>query len=610
MTDESVSQVLFCFNANFNSSIQTIAVLIKCTMQNEYFDINQISENTFSTLTKESLLPVYWLNKSGAIIYVNKAVTDYMEYSKDELLQLKVTDVDLHADDKDALRVFNLIKEKKIVKFESQHVTKSGKIVDVEVVGHYFVLNSQEVLFSYIFDITDRNRVREQLLQKTNELEEINRNLEETVRERTSDLEAKIRQLEETEAKLRTNEEIFSNAFKTSEDSINLNSIKNGTYLLVSEGFTKIMGYTAEEAVGQSSLKLNVWKNPADRARLTEGLLRDGFYKNLEADFVRKDGTVIRGLMSASIQKYKGEDVILSVSKDITWQKKLEDELKELNNNLQKRVEEEVELRQKQESLLFEQRKFADMGQMINAIAHQWRQPLNALGLIIQNVIDDYKQGDINNDTIDYFETKSLNLISFLSETIDQFRTFFKTSKEAEDFSLLDTIYDVTSLIDAQLKEKHVDLSVTCTTETDSVTFKDIKEIKDFNNFTTTISGFKGELKQVLLNLIYNSVDAIESHKTEGNSFYGKLFLCLYFDAENVHISLSDNGCGIPEQVKNRIFEPFFTTKSLNQGTGIGLYMSKLIIENHFRGSISAENNDSGATFKIRIPLSNNTNKA
>jgi len=202
------------------------------------------------------------------------------------------------------------------------------------------------------------------------------------------------------------------------------------------------------------------------------------------------------------------------------------------------------------DKILQEQSKLAAMGEMIGAIAHQWRQPLNSLALNIQLLVEDYLDKKVDEKYLENFEEKQMEIIKFMSKTIDDFRNFFKIKKEKETFSAKKTIKEVLNLVNAQLKNNNITIEV---------------KGDDFE-----INGYKNEFQQVILNLINNAKDAI----LEKNINDGKITIII----ENNKIIIEDNGIEISEKIANRIFEPYFTTKDTN-GTGIGLYMSKNIIE-------------------------------
>ena len=254
--------------------------------------------------------------------------------------------------------------------------------------------------------------------------------------------------------------------------------------------------------------------------------------------------------------------------------------LQQLTNSLldevDKQVRQKTEVQKKlaeQEILIHQQSKLAAMGEMIGAIAHQWRQPLNALNMNIQNLEDDFEDGLIDEPFIQAFIEKNRKTIVFMSKTIDDFRNFFRTDKEKQSFSLLNAVHETIALQEAQFKNHAIDVEI---------------EGEDISLFS-----LKGEFQQTVLNLINNAKDAL----VESGRCDKKITIQLLGDA----LAVEDNAGGIPEEILERIFEPYFTTKEQGNGTGIGLYMSKLIIEKNMGGILSVENRSEGARFLIQF---------
>jgi len=269
----------------------------------------------------------------------------------------------------------------------------------------------------------------------------------------------------------------------------------------------------------------------------------------------------------------------VAVSSDITHLKRTEQRLQELTKNLQLRVEREVASRREKEKMLIEQSKMAAMGEMLGAIAHQWRQPLNALALQVQDITDAYNHDELDYDYCVDLEQKAMHNIAFMSRTIDDFRNFFKPSKEQVTFDLINVIQDVEHILSAQLTHHHIELKT------------------QFTGRKFKLTGYANEFKQVVLNILNNAKDAILEHHIK----HGEIHIILeWLENETVKLIISDNGGGIPESVLYRIFEPYFSTKKL--GTGIGLYMSKTIIEENMGGSLTVENCNEGACFTIMLP--------
>lgn len=287
---------------------------------------------------------------------------------------------------------------------------------------------------------------------------------------------------------------------------------------------------------------------------------------------------------------------------DITRLKELEEELRiknaklnSMNTVLEQRVGEEMTRRLKNERILFEQQKFADMGQMINAIAHQWRQPLNGLGLMIQMTMDDIKKDPYSVD-VESEKNTMVEIIKHLSQTIDDFRNFFKVTSENDEFSVADSLIESYSLYEAKLKQTGIDFSLICRCEDRIIELS--KDNKGECIPNSVVRGSKSKLKQVILNLIQNAVDAIADSRKPG-----KISIAAICDQRHISICVEDNGGGIKTEQISKIFDPYFTTKEEGKGTGIGLYMSKVIVEEHFNGKLTVMNTNTGAKFLIMLPI-------
>jgi len=253
-------------------------------------------------------------------------------------------------------------------------------------------------------------------------------------------------------------------------------------------------------------------------------------------------------------------------------------ELEALNRSLQQQVDETVAKLRQTDQMLISQGRQAAMGEMIGNIAHQWRQPLNALSMLISNI--QFAQMD-NELTTEYMEGSAATanrLIQKMSTTINDFRNFFSPDKEMTAFPALQQIRNAVGLVDAAFKSSNISIVVNSEQE-------------------CTLKGFPNEYSQVLLNLLSNAKEAIQSSGT----LPGLITITLEQQGETGVVKIRDTGGGIPDTVLDKIFEPYFSTKSM--GTGIGLYMSKMIIERNMDGAISAQTVDGGAEFIVSIPL-------
>ena len=232
---------------------------------------------------------------------------------------------------------------------------------------------------------------------------------------------------------------------------------------------------------------------------------------------------------------------------------------------------------QKKDSILIQQSKMASMGEMIGNIAHQWRQPLNALSLTLQKIQMFQEEDILTKEKLIESVEKSKKLIQKMSTTIDDFRNFFKTDKVKEEFKIIESIDTIVNLLDGSLKNHNISLDI-------SKVDKDIK-----------LLGYKNELEQVILNIVNNSKDALIDKDISTKN----IKIISYKKDNDIYIEIKDNAGGIPNNIINKIFEPYFTTKEQGKGTGIGLYMSKMIIETNMVGKLNVENDSNGAVFTI-----------
>ena len=257
-------------------------------------------------------------------------------------------------------------------------------------------------------------------------------------------------------------------------------------------------------------------------------------------------------------------------------------ELENFNKELEKKVEESIKKISEHEKLLLVKSKNIVMGEMIEMIAHQWRQPVTTIGMISNNVILNMLLDELDTDILKE-DLEGINKqVRYLSDTIDDFRNFFKESKKKEKFVLSDVIKHSISLLEKQFNKANIEL-----------TFE--------NNYpNTTLNTFKSELIQALINIISNAKEAFSADIK--NKF---LKIRCDKDDRNVYITIADNAGGIKKDLIEKIFDPYFSTKKQKNGTGLGLYVCKIIICEHLNGNLSVENKNNGATFTLSLPLTN-----
>lgn len=249
------------------------------------------------------------------------------------------------------------------------------------------------------------------------------------------------------------------------------------------------------------------------------------------------------------------------------------------NKQLSKRIEEEIRKNREKDELMFHQSRFASMGEMIGNIAHQWRQPLMELSSLFINVEAQMKlTGKISGNEVLEAIQKSNEITKYMSSTINDFQNFFSKDKEKVCFRMSDQLNTTINIISSGIKENKIDVDIV------------VKKNPE-------ICGYKNEYAQVLINIINNARDALIYRKIKNP----KIIINVEEKNENAVVTIKDNAGGIQTEPLSKIFEPFFTLEKSN-GTGVGLFMSKLIVENNMNGKLLVENDDDGALFTIIVP--------
>jgi len=254
-------------------------------------------------------------------------------------------------------------------------------------------------------------------------------------------------------------------------------------------------------------------------------------------------------------------------------------ELEDVNHTLEDRIATTLKEIREKDQMLIQQGRLAAMGEMISNISHQWRQPLNNVGLIIQNVQDMSEHGELTTKVLNHEVAVAMDIILFMSNTIDDFRDFFRPDKEKSEFIVNTVIAQTVKFMLPALR--NLGIVITVDEEPD-----------------VCILGYPNEYSQMMINIVNNAKDELLERKIANPCIMIRIF------RENrlAVVTVADNAGGIEDDVLPKVFDPYFTTKEPGKGTGIGLYMSKVIVERNMNGSLTARNVPDGVEFRIEMP--------
>ncbi|MBQ9876879.1 MAG: PAS domain-containing sensor histidine kinase [Campylobacter sp.] len=402
--------------------------------------------------------------------------------------------------------------------------------------------------------------------------------------------------MKKTQAKLKQYQDAIDASNIVSKTDI------NGIITFVNDEFCKISGYSRQELIGSPH---NIVRHPDVKKsvfkKLWETILAKKVYKGIVKNLSKDGKAFYLNATIIPILDDNGEiEEFVAIRHDVTnvillnehltqlrvelneLNQSLENKVKEqtkeltiLNANLEKRVEEEIAKNEQSSRIMFRQSRLASMGEMMANIAHQWRQPLSELSIDLFKMKQNLEDKDEFLDTYEHAK----QVIKNMSNTIDDFRNFFNANKPVENFLVSSCVDDAMIMLKGTLDRNDIKI--------------DVKSQKN-----VCVYGYQSELTQVFMNILVNAKDAFKNSEIKNK----KIQISIKSNDKFAIIDIKDNAGAIKDDIMERIFEPYFTTKHKSSGTGLGLYMSKMIVE-HMKGEIIAENLKNWVNFKIILPL-------
>ncbi len=487
----------------------------------------------------------------GVITYVNEQFCKISGYTKEELIG-KPHNIIRHPDNPPSIfkQMWDRIQSKQIWHGEVKNRTKNG--------GHYWVdatvvpiLNENNEIIEYVA-----------LRHNITEVMDYKELLEQRVKEKTKEITKNIKLLQE-----------YKNAVDAS--SIMSKTDTKGRITFVNDEFCKVAKYSKEELIGKPH---NIVRHPDMPKEAFKQMWDTILDKQIWTGVVKnraKDGTAywVHATIVPILDDRNNIVEFVGIRQDIT-------ELMSYRQELEKKVQEELEKNREKDVMLQQQSAQAAIGEMVNSIAHQWRQPINSISLEATNIILDAQMQE-GFDTIEESASTISYLTKTMSQTITDFMEFSNPDRTEERFFAAEMFDSIQKMLESQLFSKNIAFVNNCDTGLQLYTYKN-------------------DLKQVVINLVNNAKDAFVKHNIEGKD--KQIVIRVKEDAINVAITIEDNAGGIPEEYKEKIFDPYFTTKNPGEGTGLGLYISKKIVNDQLMGELYYTSSGEGTRFTIDIP--------
>ncbi|HTP66480.1 MAG TPA: PAS domain S-box protein, partial [Geobacteraceae bacterium] len=482
---------------------------------------------------------IYRITEKGNIAYANELACSNLGYSSDELCSMTLFDIDPTFN----IEVFE--EHRSITRtsgyriFESIHRRKDGSTFPVEITVNYLEYEDKGFSVSFATDISNRKQA-----------------------------EAAI---QESRAKYQAIVDAFDGLIYTCSQDYRIEFMNR-----------KLIERTGYDATGEPCYKIVHDRDARcpwcvnDRVFAGETVRWEMFsprdnrwYYVVNVPIRHADGSMSKHSMIIDINDRKLAEERLQQQKD---------QLEELNRTLEERVHEEVAKNREKDIILIQQNRQAALGETLEHIAHQWKQPLNTIGLLVQQLNLAVSVGGLTEEAVDETVAKTMDLLTHMAQTIDVFRDFYKPEKKKTVFRLQESIDRALSFIGTSFRHHNI------STELDV-------------DPQLMVNGYPKEFIQVLLIILTNARDVFG----ERNTAQPRLVIRTFTEGNRTVVTVADNAGGIPENIIGNVFDLYFTTKKADGGSGIGLYMAKSIIEKRMKGTLSVTNTEQGAQFRIEI---------
>ncbi|MEZ4600517.1 MAG: PAS domain S-box protein [Syntrophotaleaceae bacterium] len=519
--------------------------------------------------------------ESGAIVSANPAACDFYGHSLKKIICMNIAEINAEAKDQVQGKM-QMAKTALRRHFIFKHRLADGQIRDVEVFSGPIPLEGRELLYSIVHDITDRKQAEESLQRNYQLLD-----LLETTASRLLTTDEPQEIVEALCRKVMTFldcqtffnflvDEVSDRMYLNAYAGIPAEEAKKIEFL---DYGVAVCGCAARDAC--RIVAEDIPNTPDPRTDLVHSFGIQAYACHPLMAQGRVLGTLSFGTRTRSrfteeelaLMKAVADQVAIAMER-----KRAREELQAAHADLETKVRERTAQLREKDQLLLQQNRQAAMGEMINNIAHQWRQPLNGLGLIVQALPMMLESGGLDRKALEDLGDKAMQIIHHMSQTIDDFRNYFKPEKEKMWFPASMAVHKTIRLIEEAFRNLNI--------------IVDVEETGD-----PMIFGYPNEFGQVLLNVLINARDAFRERKVKNP----KIRVCLGTENDRTVIIIADNAGGIAEDILEKVFDPYFTTKGPEHGTGIGLFMSKTIIEKNMGGRIYARNAAEGAEFRIEV---------